>query len=173
MKALLTIFIMILIIFFTPLNSVSQENQIYKHPYLTFQYEASKNWIKVEHPEDTLIYTMMSPDSNMHVMLWYTETEQNAKGYLTKMASMKNLIINDEEPFLKTINNHKMWILNVPGYEGKMSIQSLIAVIANGMPVVHSNENRLFIIQILCPKDYYPRYKAKFDDILNSVRIKD
>ena len=69
--------ILTLIIFLVPSTSFSQKTQIYKHPSLNFQFEASKDWIKIPHSEDTLIYEMMSPDSTMYVMLWYTETEQN------------------------------------------------------------------------------------------------
>jgi len=172
MKTLITIFSTIILIFLLPIKSFSQNTHIYKHPSLNFQFKASKNWIKFPRPEDKLIYEMMSPDSSIHVMLWYTETEQSAINYLTKMAGMKDLIIKNEEPYLKTINNQDLWILNVPGYERKIPVRTLLAVTAHGMSTVHPRENRLFIIQIWCHKDNYNKYKSIFEDILNSVQIK-
>jgi hypothetical protein len=165
--------IFFIIIFSIPIKSFSQETQVYKHPTLQFQITASQNLINIHHPEDELLYEMMSPDSNMHVMLWYTETEQNARGYLTKMASMKDLNVGDEKPFLKTINDQEIWILNVAGCDGKLPIQTLLAATSHGMSIKHPKENRLFIIQIWCQKENYPRHKSKFEKILNSVQIKD
>lgn len=165
--------ILFTIIFSIPIKLFPQETQVYKHPTLQFQFTASQNLINIHHPEDELIYEMMSTDSNMHVMLWYTETEQNAKGYLTKMASMKDLGVGDEEPFLNTINDQEIWILNVAGYDGKLPIQTLLAVTSHGMSVKNPKENRLFIVQIWCQKDNYPRYKSNFEKILNSVQINE
>lgn len=72
-------------------DSFSQNPQIYKHSSLNIQFEASQNWLQVPHPEDELIYEMVDPDSVVHVVLWYTETEQDALSYLMKMADMKDL----------------------------------------------------------------------------------
>ena len=145
MRTFIAIFSTIIFIFLIPFKSFSQKTQIYKHPTLKFQFEASGNWINIPRPEDKLIYEMMSPDSNIHVMLWYTETEQSAKNYLSKMAGMKDLIFTNEVPCLRTINNQDMWMLNVPGYERKITVRMLLGVTARGMSKNQPKENCLFI----------------------------
>jgi len=167
LKILSTLIILI------PIISFAQESQIYKHPTLDFQFSTTQGWINIPHSEDKLIYEMMSPDSTLHVMLWYSETEQNSKDYLAKMADMKGLSIIDEESLLRNINNQKFWMYNVSGYSGKIPIQTLLAVCSYGKSEIHPKENRLFIIQIWCQKEIYPHKKTIFEEILNSVQIKD
>lgn len=153
-------------------KSVSQNTQIYKHPTLNIQFEASKDWIQIPRPEDKLIYEVKSPDSIIHVILWYTTTEQSGRSYLEKMASMKDLIVNDK-PFLRQINNHDVWVLNVPGYEQKIPIRTLLAVITHGKSKIHPRENCLFIVQILCKKKNYEKYKNTMENILSSIQLNE
>jgi len=151
-------------------QSQSQNTQNYRHPSLGFQFTASKNWVRFPRPEDILIYEMMSPDSAIHVMLWYTETEQNGSAYLEKMAGMKDLIV-DDKPSHRQINNLDAWVLNVPGFERRTSVRTLLAVIPHGKSQIRPKENRLFIIQIWCQKEKYPKHKSIMENILNSIKI--
>ena len=153
--------------------SYAQETQIYKHPSLNFQFSASQQWIDIYHSEDSLIYEMMSSDSILQVMLWYTETEQNAKKYLAKMADMKSLSVTEKEPSSGIINNKEIWMYTASGHAGQIQIQTLLAVIPHGNSEIHPKENRLFIIQIWCQKGQYLSKKNTFEEILNSVQIEE
>jgi len=170
MKTRMTNLIIIFIICFTPCNSFSKENQIYKHSSLDIQFEASKNWINIPRPEDKLIYELISPDSNMHVILWYTETEQSGLDYLEKMADMKNLIV-EEKPSQRQINNQDVWVKNALGFEQKMRISSILAVVPHGKSEVRPKENRLFIIQIWCLEKNFEKYKSTMENILTSIQL--
>jgi hypothetical protein len=171
MRSFITIIYVILFIFLIPIKSFSQITRTYKHPILNFQFNASENWINISHPEDSLIYEMIRPDSNIHVMLWYTETEQSAEKYLLKMVSMKDLKIAGDVANPRTINEHDMWVITLPGYEGKVPVRLMLGIIARGKSKKHPKENRLFIIQIWCHQDKFNVYKSIFEDILKSVEI--
>jgi hypothetical protein len=154
-----------------PLSSSSQSSQTYKHPSLNFQYEALEDWINIPHPEDSLIYEMTSPDSGIHVMLWYTETEQSAEKYLLKMVSMKDLDMAGGVANPRSINDLDMWVITLPGYEGKVPVRLMIGITARGKSKKHPKENRLFIIQIWCHQDKYSSYETIFEEILKTVKI--
>lgn len=95
-------------------NAIGQTGQIYEHPSLGIRFEASPNWERVPRPEDKMIYEVMDSESRIHVVLWYTSTEQSARGYLLKMADMKGLEV-EEEPSKIRIKGHETWLLDVPG----------------------------------------------------------
>jgi hypothetical protein len=154
-----------------PLDSSSQNSQVYRHSALKFQFTASENWINIQHPEDSLIYEMVSPDSGIHVMLWYTETEQTAEKYLLKMVSMKNLDMVGGEPNPRIINDHDMWVIVLPGHQGKIPVRLMIGITARGTSKKHPKENRLFIVQIWCHQEKYSAYQTTFEEILQSVKI--
>jgi hypothetical protein len=162
---------LIYILISIPLTSSSQDSHIYKHPALNFQYAASEDWINIQHPEDSLIYEMVSPDSGIHVMLWYTETEQTAEKYLLKMVSMKDLDMEGGEPNPRTVNEHDMWVIVLPGYQGKIPVRLMLGITARGMSKKHPKENRLFIVQIWCHQEKYSAYQTTFEEILQSVKL--
>ena len=150
--------------------SKDSQMQIYKHPTLNIQFKASQNWRKVPRPEDKLIHEVTDPDSTVHVVLWYTETEQDAPGYLWKMAHMKDLVLG-KKPSKRQIKNREAWVLNVPGYENKKPIQMLLAVIPHGKSLIRPRENALFIIQIWCPVEKSEQLMPIMQNILDSVKI--
>jgi hypothetical protein len=153
-------------------DSFSQNSQIYKHPSLNIQFEASQNWQQVPHPEDELIYEMIDPNSVVHVVLWYTETEQDAPSYLMKMADMKDLVL-EEKPSRRPIKNRDAWVLDVPGHERNIPIRMFLAVIQHGKSQIWPAENALFIVQIWCPQENYQQVMSIMKNILKSVDITD
>jgi|GEM_PF-932677 len=151
-------------------NTIGDANQVYKHPSLNFQFEASPNWIRVPRPEDNMIYEVMNPDSIVHVVLWYTTTEQDARGYLLKMASMKDLVL-EEKPSKVRIKEHDAWVLDVPGNINKTPVRMFLVVIKHGKSTLHPRENALHIVQIWCPEKEYNRHMQRMENILDSVEI--
>jgi hypothetical protein len=83
-----------LLLLATPVTA--RDMQIYEHPSLDFRFEAPRDWRQQPRPEDKMIYEVADPATNVHVVLWYTSTEQSGPGYLKKMASMKDVVVDTE-----------------------------------------------------------------------------
>ena len=112
---------------------------------LDFEFIAAENWQPILHPEDNSIYEIVDPDSIKHVLLWYTETEQDAQHYLWKMVSMKNIVVK-EKPSKSQIGIYDAWMINAFGYERNIPDRIIIAVVPYGKSKVRARENRLFIV---------------------------
>ena len=116
------------------------------------------------------MYEIVSPQSGVHVVLWKTETEQDASGYLAKMADMKGLA-PDAEPEKRSIGTHQAWVLDTTGSEGEASIHTLLAVIPQGRVSARPKEHVLFIVQAWCLEGDWSRHERSLRDVLNSVEI--
>jgi hypothetical protein len=166
------VIVCLIIISLVDLGLFSQSTRIYRHPILNIEFEASGNWYHVVRPEDSLIYEMVDGDSLIHVVLWYTETEQSAPDYLWKMANMKDLVL-EEKPSEIHVNNYSGWILRVSGYEENVSIRTFLTVIPRGKSKTNLEENSLYIVYIWCPAKYFPQKREIMERILDSIEIKD
>ena len=151
-------------------NAIGQTGQTYEHPSLGFRFEASPNWVRVPRPEDKMIYEVMDPESRIHMILWHTSTEQSARGYLLKMANMKDLEV-EEEPSKIRIKGHKAWLLDLPGRINNAAISTFLVVIQHGKSARHPKENALYIAQIWCPESEYDRHVQRMKDIIGSIEI--
>jgi hypothetical protein len=150
----------------------AQEKIVYKHPTLNIQFKASPNWKRLPRPVDKNTYEIVDPEGSIHVIAWHTTTEKSGKKYLEKMASMKDLIVSDNDvPQRIDINGREAFLMEVPGFEGKISIQTLLAVIPHGKSEKYPRENYLFLIQIWCPEKDYEHNKSIMKEILNSMEI--
>jgi len=152
--------------------TIAQELQVYKHPRLNIQFEAPANWKENPYHGDKLIYEIFNPHTDMHVMLWYTTTEQDGPRYLEKMADMKGLIF-EGKPEIIQIKGRDAWLYNVPGFINKEPIRMLLAVIPHGKSKTYPRENALHIIQIWCPEENYEQHIHMMENILDSVKITD
>jgi hypothetical protein len=148
----------------------TQELQVYKHPRLNIQFEAPSDWEENLYHRDKSIYEIYNPDSDVHVMLWYTTTEQDGPRYLEKMADMKDLV-TEGKPEKIQIRGRDAWLYNVPGFINKKSIQMLLTVIPDGKSKIYPRENALHIIQIWCPREKFTEFEPKMMLILNSIQI--
>ena len=152
--------------------AIAQELQVYKHPRLNIQFEAPVDWKENPYHRDKLIFEIFNPETDMHVMLWYTTTEQDGPRYLEKMADMKDLVLKGK-PVKMQIKGRDAWLYNVPGFINKKSIRMLLAVIPDGKSKAYPRENALHIIQIWCPEENYEQHIRIMENILSSVEIID
>ena len=152
--------------------TIAQELQVYKHPRLNIQFEAPANWKENPFHRDKSIYEIFNPDTDMHIMLWYTTTEQDGSQYLEKMASMKDLIL-EGKPVKIQIKGRDAWSYNLPGFIDKNPIRMLMAVIPDGKSKTYPRENALHIIQIWCPEENYEQHIRIMENILGSMEITD
>ncbi|MGD8534554.1 MAG: hypothetical protein PVF66_01815 [Candidatus Aminicenantes bacterium] len=152
--------------------TVAQELEVYKHPRLNIQFEAPANWKENPYHGDKLIYEIFNPDTGMHVMLWYTTTEQDGPRYLEKMADMKDLVL-EGKPDKIQIKGREAWLYNLPGFMDKEPIRMLLAVIPDGKSKTYPRENALHIIQIWCPEENYEQQMHIMKNILGSMEITD
>lgn len=139
-----------------------QAQTVYRHPELGFQFEASEGWTRVAHPEDRLIYHMQAPGNRLHVMLWYTETEQEAAAYLTKMADMKGYQALTE-PRPEELRQVPAMVLQAVGVTDAGDLRVILAAMRSG--------EGLFITQIWCPLERYEEDREEMESILESVEV--
>jgi hypothetical protein len=151
-------------------HALALDLQVYKHPRQNIQFEAPADWKENPYHKDKGIYEIFDSDKDIHVMLWYTTTEQDASRYLEKMADMKGLIL-DGKPAKIQIKNRDAWLYNAPGLVNKKSVQILLAVIPDGKSKEYPRENSLHIIQIWCPKEQFTNNEQGMMLILSSVQI--
>lgn len=151
---------------------IAQDHKLYKHPRLNIQFEAPVNWKENPYHKDKLIYEIFDPETDIHVMLWSTTTEQNAPDYLEKMADMKGLVL-ESEPAKIQIKGRDAWSYNVPGLINKKSVRVLLIVIPDGKSKIYPRENVLHIMQIWCPEENFEQHKHMMENILNSMDITD
>jgi hypothetical protein len=162
----------IIVSLFMMSHIIAQELKVYKHPRLNIQFEAPVNWKENPYHRDKSIYEIFNPDTDMHVMLWYTTTEQDGPKYLEKMANMKDLVL-EGKPAKIQIKGRDAWFNNVPGFINKKSIRMLLAVIPDGKSKTYPRENALHIIQIWCPEENYEQHMHMMENILDSMEITD
>lgn len=153
------------------LPAQAQAVRVYEHPSLEFRFTASVGWQPVAHPEDELIYEVADPETGIHVVLWYTSTEQSALRYLEKMAGMKDMVL-EQKPQSKRFDEHDGWVFRLPGKIAGESIRSVLAAIDGGQSLSQPTERALYIVQIWCPAETSMEHWRTMDDILNSVTIK-
>ncbi|UCC40493.1 MAG: hypothetical protein JSV96_03340 [Candidatus Aminicenantes bacterium] len=153
-------------------HTIAQDLQVYKHPRLNIRFEAPANWKENPYHKDKLIYEIFEPDTDMHVMLWYTTTEQSGPRYLEKMADMKGLVL-EGKPVAIQIKGRDAWLYNVPGFINEKPIRTLLAVIPDGKSKTYPRENALYIIQVWCPEENYEQHMRIMENILRSVEITD
>jgi len=168
-----TLFIVICILVSAALlPGQSQNHSTYKHPTLDFQFTASEGWKKVDHPEDKMILEMANPDDDVHVILWFTETENSAENYLEKMADMKGFSWN-KDPAKITIKSREAWIINAEGkIQDNPSKIFLVSLPLTGEKYVHhKNHIAQYIVMIWCPSNLSPDKQAEMNAILQSIEI--
>ena len=159
-----------LLILCVALPANARSLRVYEHPSLEFRFTASVGWQPVAHPEDELIYEVADPETGIHVLLWYTSTEQSALRYLEKMAGMKDLVL-EQKPQPKRFDEHDGWVFHLPGKIAGESIHSVLAAIDGGQSRSQPKERALYIVQIWCPAETSMDNWRTMDDILNSVMI--
>ena len=134
----------------------------YRHPHLPFQFEAPGAWTQVAHPEDPLIYHMVSSGGELNVMLWYTKTEQEAEPYIAKMADMKGYQV------LGAVSREKLphgdvWVLQAAALGRQEEHRVILGAFASA--------DGLYIVQIWCPLERYEEERGTMGSILESVDV--
>lgn len=153
-------------------NSFGQGPYVYKHPSLNIQFQATENWRRVPRPEDETIYEVADPTGAVRVVLWYTTTEQDGRSYLMKMASMKDVQLEEDQKASRwRINSHEAWVLNLLGRERGERVRTLLAVIPHGRSSERPRENVLYLVQIWCSEEEYQDHRRSMEAILNSIEI--
>lgn len=95
-------------------TTLAQPSRTYKHPNIDVQFQAPKDWKQIEHPENTNVYHIMSPDSLIHLNLWVEKTDDDPKKALKKIIRKKKMKIT-KKPVKKIIKDKHVWILEASG----------------------------------------------------------
>lgn len=153
-----------------PFLVFGQDGQIYKHPKLAIQIEAPSRWKQLHRHADAMVYEIADPENSVHAMLWYTATMQDAKGYLEKMADMKDFRWEGEPKSVEGLIDDA-WLVDTTGDVWGMDARVLLAVIHHGNDSRHLDHNALFIVMVWCPRDEFSQHQRLMMDIFNSVKI--
>jgi len=154
----------------TEMGTATPELRPYRHPQLDIQFTAPVGWQLQARPEDQLIHEMADAATGIQVVLWYTTSEMSARRYLQKMASMLEVVV-DDEPVSRTINGRQTWVLDLAGVGDAANRRTVLALLADGKSTDYPRENALYVIQIHCPADIYPERATDLYRILDSVRL--
>jgi len=150
----------------------SQDTKTFTHPSQSFSFEATGEWQLVPNHQDKMIYEMINPENDIHVMLWYNGgTESSCEAYLNKMADMKGLSF--DKPIKKDFDNKTIWILECTGTDNETQIKNILAAMSYVKPYDEDaparcqgkSYNNMHIAQVWCPES---RYKQN-QDIMNGI----
>ncbi len=148
------------------------QHRIYEHPDLDLQFSAAPGWQTTPRPGDEGTHELVDPESGIHVLLWYTSTEQDARRYLSKMSHMMDLELGSDTKS-RTIGDRSFWLLDCPGTVAGVKAHQLLAVAASGKRRTHPRENNLYIVQVWCPRADWTKLERRMYNLLDSVRIAD
>lgn len=163
--------VIVFVVLLTFNSFLSAETKVFTHPSpdISVDFEAPADWIEIPRVDDKNAYEVSDPDGIVHVLLWFTDTEENSDRYLFKMCDMNGMKFEGELS-RKTINERKYLYGYTIGEKNDIEIKELIAVTSTN----HSNlpeHQRLYIIRIWCPLDKFELHAKTMEDILNSVKI--
>lgn len=167
-----TIAWVLLILTFHVIPVKAAELRPYKHPALDMQFTAPVGWPQVPRPGDESVHERVDPETGIHVLMWYTSTEQSAERYLVKMADMMGLDLS-VQPMSLTLDGRQAWLLETAGTVDGKDVWSRLAVIPSGKSHLHPRENNLYIVKICCPVEDHIRLEHQLQQLISSVRITD
>jgi len=144
--------------------------QVLRHPTLDIQFRAPRDMEHHPWPGDSGVYEVIDSESEVHVVVWHTTTEQDGLRYLLKMAEMKGLAL-DREPERRLIEGREAWVLDTTGIRGDTPIHTLLAVLPHGKARERPKENYLFIMQVWCPESSWAQHSDTMEAILGSMEI--
>lgn len=147
--------------------SFGEDLTTYKHPYVNIQLKAADGWQTIPRPEDKMLYELTDSESIVHVMMWYTETAQDAASYLKKMAGKKELVYQGG-PTKGKINNRDAWVLDATCCMDKIPIRVVLVAIPD-----NREKEALYITQLWCPEEKFIENEQKMEDVLYSLEITD
>ena len=148
----------------------TEVTQVFRHPSLNIQFKGPKGMQHQSWPGEVGVYEVFDPQSEVHVVVWHTETEQDGLAYLSKMADMKGLAL-DREPEKRSIGGCEAWVLNTTGVQRDTPIHTLLAVLPHGKVRERPKENFLFIMQVWCPDSSWTQHQDTMEAILGSTEI--
>ena len=122
--------------------------------------------------EDKLIYEMVDPNEEVHIMLWMTETVSGPDKYLMKMADMKGLTVTGD-PIRITAGSHDGWVIRAEGKINDISSTVIIASfpLTGEKYVHHKNHIAQYIMQAWCPSDMFKDKATEIGTIQRSLKI--
>jgi hypothetical protein len=156
------------------------QKQTYKHPKCEFSFNAEGKWKKNPYHKDEMIYEMVKPGEDIHVMLWYTGgTEMSCSKYLLKMAGMKGF--KEAKPEEKEFDRQKVWVMDTSGEEYGEEAHTILAALsyvkaydADAPERCQGKTfNNLHIARVWCPVEKYEKNKEEMGAIVASLRLKE
>lgn len=143
---------------------------VYQHPSQDIHISALGDWAPIERSEDENIHELVKADGNLHVVLWYTETERSLAGYLTKMIKMKELTPEAPAKDININGREGRWVAGT-GQEGGQDVYGYLAIVPGNKHCYTTGEKDLVIVQAWCAPEDWERYRSELYSIMASVVI--
>ncbi len=150
------------------LFGAAQETAEFRHPRHPVSIEAPSDWAGAPWPGDSGVYEVSAPDGSVRVLLWFTLTEQPARGYLRKMVDMKPVEPVGAEAAFR-VDGREAWRVEAAGSEqGDEGVREILATIQVGEP---GPESGSYVFQVWCPGPRAGELRPLMEEILASLRI--
>jgi len=148
----------------------AQEVVTYAHPGQPMSIEAPVDWTARTWPWDSGVYEVAAPDGSVRSLLWFSQNEQGAAGYLNKMVGMKP-VEPTGEPVRTTIGGREAWLVEATGGEqGDEGVTETFAVIrVETSPMGEGN----YVLQIWYPTARAAELGPIANRIVRSLRVGD
>ncbi len=148
----------------------AQETVTYTHPGQPMSIEAPVDWTARTWPWDSGVYEVAAPDGSVRALLWFSQNEQDAAGYLNKMVGMKS-VDPTGEPVRTAIGGREAWLVEATGNEqGDEGVTETFAVIRVGSsPMGEGN----YVLQVWCPTGRAAELGPIAEKIVRSLRVGD
>jgi hypothetical protein len=171
-------FLSLAFVAFSGISLHSQESKTYQHPVQEFSFTATGEWVQNSSYKDKMIYEMVNPEQDVHVMLWYNGgTESTCEHYLVKMAGMKGL--ECKEPVKKVIDDKVIWVLECLDKQQEAPEKRILAAMSYSKPYGKDapersqgkSYNAMHIAQLWCPAARYEENKDMINEIIASLEL--
>ncbi len=148
--------------------AVAQQTATFHHSGQPMSIEASAEWSAGAWPGDPGVYEVSAPDGSMRVLLWFSQNEQGAHGYLRKMLGMKPLEPTGE-PFRTTIGGREAWRAVATGAEqGDENVTETFAVVGVDIGTPAGGN---YVLQVWCPSGQATEFGSLIESIVSSLRV--
>lgn len=150
--------------------ALAQQTATFAHPGQPMSIEAPVDWAGWTWPSDSGVYEVAAPDGSVRALLWFSQNEQGAAGYLNKMVGMKPVELTGE-PVRTMVDGHETWQVVATGSEqGDENVTEIFVVIrVDSSPMGEGN----YVLQVWYPTVRAVKLGSLAEDLVRSLHVGD
>lgn len=151
--------IALLVFLSVSLGLQAQNEIVYQHPMLDIQFSASPNWKQVAHSGENMTYELVNQNNNMHMKVWFAETEKSVIDYLRTEVCKEGKV--DDKPFVTDLDEQIAY--------GICAICSEMRRPFKVMLIAMPTEDGLYLFKFKCPEECYAEHQKQIQELLESI----